>query len=108
MRSELPTEVLEQAEEQVGICGIFNNPQRVLILWLLAERKRTAIELAYTIGISRQELFKQLQVMSYRNLVVSRHEENNIYYSLPKGEVLDKCPILNNRPLGRPLEVSVI
>ena len=108
MRSELPTEVLEQAEDQVGICSIFNNPQRVLILWLLAERKRTAIELAYTIGISLQELFKHLQVMGFRNLIVSCHEENNIYYSVPKSEILDKCTILTSRPLDKRLEVSVV
>jgi len=108
MRSGLPPDILKLAEQQVVFCKVFSNTARVLILWLLAERKRTAIELAFTIGISRQELLKNLQVMNYRNLVVSSREENNIYYYIRNNEEIGICPILSNRPLNQVLEVPVI
>jgi DNA-binding transcriptional ArsR family regulator len=108
MESHLPPEIHELAERQVTLCRIFGNPQRVLILWLLAEKERTVTEIALAIGASLQSTSQHLRIMGFNNLVVSRREHHNIYYHLADNELLKNCMLFKNRPQGKLMEISPI
>jgi predicted transcriptional regulator len=108
MKPNLPPEILELAERQAALCSIFGNPQRILILWLLAERERTVTEIALTIGASLQSTSQHLRIMGFRNLVDSRREHHNIYYHIADNELLKNCLILANRPKDKSMEVALI
>jgi predicted transcriptional regulator len=105
MKSYIPPEILELAEYQAALCRVFGNPQRVLILWLLAERERTVTEIAMAIGASMQSASQHLRIMEFGNLVESRREHHNIYYHIADNELLKKCLVLANRPKGMLTEV---
>jgi len=105
MKPDLPSEIIELAEQQAELCRIFGNPQRVLILWLLAERERTVTEIALAIGASLQSTSQHLHIMGFRNLVEARREHHNIYYHIVDNELLKNCRVLAHRPKDMLLEV---
>jgi ArsR family transcriptional regulator, virulence genes transcriptional regulator len=108
MKPDLSPEIQELAERQAALCRVFGNPQRVLILWLLAERERTVTEIALAIGASMQSTSQHLRIMEFRNIVESRREHHNIYYHIANNELLQDCLILANRPKDKLLEISPI
>jgi DNA-binding transcriptional ArsR family regulator len=107
MKSHLPLEFQELAERQAALCRIFGNPQRVLIIWLLAERERTVTEIALGIGASLQSTSQHLHIMGFNKIVESRREHHNIYYHITDNELLKHCPVLANRPKERLMEVAL-
>jgi len=108
MKPDLPLEIQELAERQASLCRTFGNPQRVLILWLLAERERTVTEIALAIGASLQSASQHLRIMEFRNLVEPRRQHHNIYYHLVDNEILKNCLVFKNRPKDIHLEVASI
>ena len=108
MKPHLSPEIQELAERQASLCRVFGNPQRVLILWLLAERERTVTDTALAIGASMQSTSQHLRIMEFRNLVESRREHHNIYYHITNNQLLQGCMILANRPKDKLLEVNSI
>jgi predicted transcriptional regulator len=107
MKSYLPPEVLELAEHQATLCRIFGNPQRIIILWLLAERERTVTEIALAIGASMQSASQHLRIMGFGNLVESRREHHNIYYHIADNELMKNCLVLADRPKDELMEITL-
>jgi len=108
MKSYLPLEIQELAERQTALCKMFSNPQRVLIVWLLAEKERTVTEIALAIGASLQSASQHLRIMEFGNLVEHRREHHNIYYHLVDNELLKDCRVFKERPKHQHLEVNPI
>lgn len=107
MKSYLSPEIQELAKRQGTLCRVFSNPQRVLILWLLAERERTVTEIALAIGASMQSTSQHLHIMGLNHLVEPRREHHNVYYHLAENEMMQNCRVLKNRPKDIPLEVAL-
>jgi predicted transcriptional regulator len=108
MRPELSTEIQELAERQASLCRIFGNPQRLVIVWLLAERERTVTEIALAIGASLQSTSQHLRILEFRHLVESRRQHHNIYYHITNNELLEGCMIMVNRPKNILKEVRLV
>ncbi|RPI94734.1 MAG: ArsR family transcriptional regulator [Chloroflexi bacterium] len=108
MKSYLPLETRELAERQANLCKMFGNPQRILIVWLLAEKERTVTEIALAIGASLQSASQHLRIMEFGNLVEHHREHHNIYYHLIDNELLKDCRVFRNRPKDKPLEIISI
>src|SRR3972149_2720122 len=100
MKPNLLPEVLEMAERQAALCRIFGNPQRILILWLLAEKELTVTEIAAAVGGSMQRASQHLHLMSFSNRAESRRERHNIYYHIADHALLKNCLVLANKPEG--------
>ncbi len=86
--------LLERARQQSSLCRIFGNPNRVLILWTLAERERSVGEIAAAIDASLQNTSQHLRLMQARGIVDSRRDGNTIYYRLVRESLLD-CRLLH-------------
>ncbi len=86
-------ELLERARQQSALCRIFGNPNRVLILWTLAEQESSVSDLASAIGASLQNTSQHLRLMQAHGIVESRREGNTIYYRLVR-ESLRGCHLL--------------
>jgi len=98
MRQVLSPEIQNLAGRQAMLCKVFSNAQRVLILWLLAEKERTVSEIAEAINASLPSTSQHLHLMELSNILVSRRERQNIYYHLAENELLQNCLVLANRP----------
>jgi DNA-binding transcriptional ArsR family regulator len=108
MKPALSEEVQELAERQAALYRVLANAQRILILWLLAERERTVTEIALAIGASLQSASQHLRLMGFSNMVESRREHHNIYYHIADNELLKHLLVLANGPTGKSLEFPII
>lgn len=108
MKSDIPNEIQLLAEYQASFCRVLGNPQRIMILWLLAEKERTVSEIALAIGASLQNTSQHLRIMGFNNLVEFRREHHNIYYHLAENDLTKNCLVFTNRPKDIHLEVAPI
>jgi len=74
--------LIELARRQSAICKLFGNPNRMLILWALAEREYSVSEIAAAIDASLQNTSQHLHLMQDRGIVEPRRNGNTIYYRL--------------------------
>ena len=87
--------VVQLAQRQAEICGVFGNPYRVLILWALSDEERSVGDIADAIGASLQNTSQHLRLMRDKGLLTSRRDGNVVYYHLQEHELLCGCRLLN-------------
>lgn len=76
------------AAEACRIMKTLSNPDRLLLLCQLVHAERCVSELEELTGISQPTLSQQLGVLRQEDLVQTRREGKNIYYSLASQQVL--------------------
>ncbi|MBN1451725.1 MAG: winged helix-turn-helix transcriptional regulator [Anaerolineales bacterium] len=108
MQPNLSPEIQLLAERQAAHCRVMGNPQRILILWLLAERERTVTEIAQAIGASLQSTSHHLRILDFSKMVKARREQHNIFYHLIDNEIVKHCPVLTNSPKVKLTEVPLV
>ncbi|GED89546.1 ArsR/SmtB family transcription factor [Streptomyces sp. NPDC002405] len=65
------------------------HPARIRVLELLSEREHAVAEMLPEVGIEPAHLSQQLAVLRRANLVRTRKEGSNVYYSLANLEVAE-------------------
>ncbi|MFE2070048.1 ArsR/SmtB family transcription factor [Streptomyces sp. NPDC059467] len=65
------------------------HPARIRVLELLSERERAVAEMLPEVGIEAAHLSQQLAVLRRANLVRTRKEGSNVYYSLASPELAE-------------------
>jgi DNA-binding transcriptional ArsR family regulator len=88
------TELLELAESQASICGVFGNAKRLLILWALGEQEMSVSEIASAIDCSLQNTSQHLRLMKDKDILASRREGQAIYYRIKQNEFMEGCQLL--------------
>lgn len=84
------------ADRQAGVCSVFGNPRRILILWALAADERSVTEIAAIIGASMQNTSQHLHLMKKMGILSSRREAQTIYYRLAETDTAVSCHLLIN------------
>ena len=108
MEPGIPVEIQILAQRQASLCKVFSSGQRVLILWLLAERERTVSEIAGALGASLPSTSQHLHLMELNNVLESRREKQNIYYRLADNDLLRTCLFLANLPKEKLAELMPV
>jgi DNA-binding transcriptional ArsR family regulator len=98
MKPGLSAEVQVLAQRQAALYKVFSSAQRVLIVWLLAEKERTVSEVAAALGASLPSTSQHLHLMELNDILESRREKQNIYYRLAENDLLKSCLVLANMP----------
>jgi len=98
MEPGVSAEVQALAQRQAALYKVFSSAQRVLILWLLAEKERTVSEVAAALGASLPSTSQHLHLMELNSILESRREKQNIYYRLAENDLLKSCLVLANMP----------
>ncbi|MBB1243307.1 helix-turn-helix transcriptional regulator, partial [Streptomyces durbertensis] len=65
------------------------HPARIRVLELLSEREHAVAEMLPEVGIEPAHLSQQLAVLRRANLVATRKEGSNVYYSLTSPQVAE-------------------
>ncbi|MCX5193167.1 metalloregulator ArsR/SmtB family transcription factor [Streptomyces sp. NBC_00249] len=65
------------------------HPVRIRVLELLAVREHAVAEMLPEVGVEAASLSQQLAVLRKANLVVTRREGSNVYYSLTHSEIAE-------------------
>ena len=85
----LPLERMQAAaREACALMKVLSNPDRMLILCRLSQGEARVGELEEVLGILQPTLSQQLTVLREEELVSTRREGKNIYYSLASPQAL--------------------
>jgi DNA-binding transcriptional ArsR family regulator len=85
----LPIEQMQAAaREACGLLKVLSNPDRLLVLCYLSQGEARVGELEESLGIVQPTLSQQLTVLREEQLVTTRREGKNIYYSLASPKAL--------------------
>jgi DNA-binding transcriptional ArsR family regulator len=76
------------------ICQGLADPNRILILYLLAESPRYVTELAEMLSVSQPTVSRHLKVLRDRGLVTSSREGNTVHYALRDHRVIQALDLL--------------
>lgn len=77
-----------------GICGGLADPNRIIILYKLAERPYYVSELAEALNIPQPTISRHLRMLREKNLVSSHREGPSVVYSLADRRIIEALDIL--------------
>lgn len=83
-----PARMQAAAQEACALLKVLSNPDRLLILCQLSQGEARVGELEEILGIVQPTLSQQLTVLREEELVTTRRDGKNIYYSLASEEAL--------------------
>jgi DNA-binding transcriptional ArsR family regulator len=76
------------------VCGALADPNRILILYFLAEKSRSVNEISEGLEISQPTTSRHLQMLRERNLVSAQREGQHVYYTLKDQRVIQALDLL--------------
>jgi DNA-binding transcriptional ArsR family regulator len=82
-------EMLDNAREASAFLKALTHESRLVILCLLIERDRTVTELEQLLKLRQSAVSQQLARLRADDLVETRREGKNVYYSIARPEVLE-------------------
>ena len=82
-------ELEANAERAASLMKSMGSPRRLLILCQLVDGEKAVGELEQAVGLSQSALSQHLAVLRDKNLVTTRRESQNVYYSVAPGPVFD-------------------
>jgi ArsR family transcriptional regulator len=82
------------AREACGLLKVLSNPDRLLILCYLSQGESRVGELEEALGIVQPTLSQQLTVLRDEEMVNTRREGKQIYYSIASREAMAVMQVL--------------
>ena len=76
------------------ICGGLSDPNRIAILYALAEKPESVMELADALDLPQPSLSRHLKVLRDRGMVAAERQGANIYYSLGDKRIIKALDLL--------------
>ena len=89
-----PERLRQAADEAVGALKLLANPERLLLLCQLSQGEFSVGELEEQLGIHQPTLSQQLGVLRNQQVVATRRDGKNIYYSVADPAVLEILVVL--------------
>lgn len=94
-KAQLDLPAMQAAASQAcGLLKVLGNPDRLLLLCQLTQGEYCVSELEATLGIQQPTLSQQLGVLREEQLVNTRREGKQIYYSIASTEALAVLQVL--------------
>ncbi len=79
---------IEKTEEASKMLKLLANEKRLLILCKLTEKEKTTVgELSKFVGLSQSALSQHLAKMREQDIITTRREAQNIYYTINNKDV---------------------
>jgi ArsR family transcriptional regulator len=91
MDPRLRREVLEL---HAGICSALDDPNRLLILYLLSEGPRNVTDICGQLELPQSTVSRHLRVLRERGLVETRREGTSVIYDLADSRLLEAVDLL--------------
>jgi DNA-binding transcriptional ArsR family regulator len=79
---------------QAAISKTMANPLRLAILYFLKGEEKTVNELAELVGASQSNVSQHLAMMRQRDIVTTRKEGSNVYYSVANPKINQACDMV--------------
>jgi len=76
------------------VCSGLADPNRILILYTLAEKPYNVSDLAKAIDLPQSTVSRHLKVLRERNMVVAQRDGQSVYYSLADDRIIEALDLL--------------
>jgi len=76
------------------ICGGLSDPKRIAILYALAEKPESVMELADALDMPQPTLSRHLKVLRDRGMVVGERQGANVIYSLGDKRIIKALDLM--------------
>jgi len=76
------------------VCSGLADPNRILILYTLAERPFNVSELAKSLGLPQPTVSRHLKILRERGMVLSKREGQAVFYFLSDVRVIEALDLL--------------
>jgi DNA-binding transcriptional ArsR family regulator len=86
----------EVSELHAEICSALADPNRILLLYALADQPRTVNDLASEINASQPTTSRHLKVLRERGLISATRMGQNIEYSLNDRRIIEALDLLRS------------
>ncbi|MHB9112335.1 MAG: ArsR/SmtB family transcription factor [Thermoleophilia bacterium] len=78
------------------VCKAFAHPTRLAIINVLRDQERTVTEMAEDLGVAKGNLAQHLALLRQRQVVVTRREGVNVYYSVVDPKIIQACELMRS------------
>ncbi len=79
---------------QAKVCKTMANPVRMEIIYTLKEGEKTVSEMVDIIGVTKSNISQHLSVLKGAEMVRSRRDGQNIFYSIANTKIIDACSLM--------------
>jgi DNA-binding transcriptional ArsR family regulator len=79
---------------QAKVCKTMANPVRMEIIYALKEGEKTVTELVESTGLAKSNISQHLAVLKNSEVVRSRREGVNIFYSIANPKIVEACRLM--------------
>ena len=79
----------EEFDKLINFYKMIADSTRSKILFVLDQHEMCVCDIAYTLGMSKSLISHQLKILKYNNIVKSRKEGKEVYYTLSDNHVKD-------------------
>ncbi len=79
---------------QARVCKTLASPVRMEIIYALKGGERTVTELVKTTGLTKSNISQHLGLLKNADMVKSRREGVNIYYSIASPKIVEACRLM--------------
>jgi len=93
MNSALETEILQLHAE---ICGGLADPNRILILYVLAQGSRNVTEIYSELGMPQPLVSRHLKVLRERGMVTTERQGTVVIYTLADHRLIEALDLLRS------------
>ncbi|MBI9046514.1 MAG: winged helix-turn-helix transcriptional regulator [Anaerolineaceae bacterium] len=76
------------------VCSALADPNRIFILYNLADGPKNVSELIKTLDLTQPSVSRNLKILKEKNMVVSERSGKSIYYRLKDDRVIDALDLL--------------
>lgn len=77
-----------------SVCGGLADPNRILILYTLADKPHNVTDLADLLGISQPTVSRHLKTLRERSMVTSERDGQSVIYSLADKRIVEALDLL--------------
>lgn len=79
-----------------NICNGLADPNRILILYSLAEKPTKVSDLANNLGIPQPTISRHLKVLKERHMVTAQRDGKSVIYHLLDTRIIDALDLMRN------------
>lgn len=93
---ETPNLSQEVTQLHADMCSALADPNRILLLYALAEQASNVSDLANQVGISQPAASRHLKILRERGLVLAERQGPSVEYRLSDRRLIDALDILRS------------
>lgn len=84
----------EVTQLHAGVCKGLADPNRILLLYTLAEASRTVNDLADAVGLPQPTVSRHLKTLRQQRMVISERQGQSVTYSLSDTRIIEALDLL--------------